>query len=215
MEANQLRHQHNFSVIQNGIMESNKPVGVPIDKEGGYFIPIPSEMTGKLIVSVYNIAQNKGLSLSNHNMHAFIVDKLDLTFLSTAEIPASSRSKNVYYRNILQSGFSDNMEIDLDMATNNNNRRANALIFDSSGSNFLQTRNYINGILRPEIFLMNRIAEYYKKSRRAYLCMCEPLDSISKNIYTINNKAFIPLAYLTNWQDDIQEVKMLEIKDLS
>ena len=198
----------------NGVIESNKPTGIPIEKDGGYFIPIPTGVRGKLSVTVYNIAQNTSFSMSDHNMHAYIIDTLNLSYISTAPIPASTRTQNVYYRNILSSGFSDKMEIDLGMATNNNNKRCNGLVLNKDGYSYVEQRNYIIGTLRPELFLLHRIANYYNKTRRAYLCLCEPLSNISQNIYRFNNKAFIPLASHTNWQDDIQEVKMLEMKDL-
>ena len=99
-----------------------------VDESTGWFIPVTSEMAGKVTLYILNYASTEIPGDRYFNAHSRIISDLTVEFFQNAGLTASRRSQNTYRETILSSGFSEDKEIQLSIGTMNNNVESSSFI---------------------------------------------------------------------------------------
>jgi len=196
----------------NGVV-SNKTASIHVDETQGYFIPITSEMNGKIKFYILNVASTT-TDTGYHNAHSRIIEGLLIERLYSVSMVSSRRNQNVYRQTILQSGFSETKSISLSLGTMNNNIPSNVFIKTNSNT-YKESATYFTATStkqqRPELHLIDRMAAIYREVRRAYGVTVERGLELMRTRYIYSGRRFFGIKAETNWKEDIEEVKFIEV----
>lgn len=213
--------------FKNEQIVSNKAdVGADVEGDGGWFIPIPSDMEGTVIFKIMSwchtnsVTRWDGIGASYNNIYIYpyakIIEGLSVGVTYKKEVTESERDTNTYRRVIMQRGFSDDKEIDLTIGTDNNNHDSTPsfLMNDAGNANISTLAYYSEGRTvneRPEEHLLGRVANYYNQVRRAFRAIVESGNDIFKMKYQYNGRWFFGVDKKHNWRDDEQEIRFIEV----
>lgn len=203
-----------IDVESNGNITTNKDSTMLVDKNEGYFVPIQTG-SGVITLHILNIIDSPNTTpVIRLSTYAHIMTNLSVEFLTTYESNISQRSSNNYYKKILMSGFNGAETIDLKIGTWNNNVDNRVFIKDSN-SRYIESWQYKKGsgsvTERPEIHLLNRMAEYYVNARRTYECTIAKGVDLLTSYYIYDNRYFLAVSKQRNWRDATEKVKFIEI----
>jgi thymidylate kinase len=119
----------------------------------------------------------------------------------------------VYRETILQSGFSGEQQIELTLGTYNNNVDSASFLKEPGvAGEYLQKMSYVlSGQVRPEVRLLQRLVAQYGQVRRTFQAVAaQNLDLVTSR-YQYLYRAYIGIRKETDWQDEKEIVKFLEI----
>lgn len=205
---------HTFQITfdGNGII-SNKTASIHVDEDQGYFVPITAEMTGRIKFYIVNVGSTT-TDMGYHNAHSRIIEGLVIEMLSSVAMVSSRRDKNVYRQIILQSGFSSTLSISLGLGTMNNNVPSDVFI-KTDANTYKESANYYTSTStkqqRPEHHLIDRMAAIYRQVRRAYTVTAARGLELMQTRYIHSGRKFFGVKAQTNWGDDVEKVKFIEV----
>ena len=201
------------SEVSDGKMKAynwTESLGVP--ESDGLFVRIPQMLNGSVTIYLYH--EVEGLSntqisewyVSNQNMFDAFINKLEITHVPlTSEVELrTDRSENVYAENTALA-FRDEISIDLDIATDANNKKLATMLW-SDATTPVKLLSLDGATVRPEVELLNRLATYYGASRQI-------LDLITKHPVVNNAPAVLPLLKLNGINDGKQYLPLSESRD--
>ena len=196
----------------NGQMVGNKTSEMGVEGNG-LFIPVTrADLMGVVGIEVLS-AVGFNSSYRERDCHTFIFKSLSLTHVSSRSLTASGRTANVYRETILQSGFSGEQQIDLTLGTYNNNvDSASFLKVPGVQDEYLQKISYVLiGQVRPEVRLLQRLVAQYGQVRRTFQAVAAQNLDLLTSRYQYLYRAFVGIRKETDWQDEKEIVKFLEI----
>ena len=129
----------------------------------------------------------------------------------------ADRSENHYFR-LLGTNFRDEISASTDLASTLNNHPSPSLIMNSE-TEAMTELNYgtdqVPDMRRPEVDLLNRLADYYQAARQRLDLIVEhptdaPLPLLRLN--GINDgKVYLPLSESRDWQTDVCKLTCFEM----
>ena len=213
--------------FKNEQIVSNKAdVGADVEGDGGWFIPIPSDMEGTVVFKIMSwcrtnsVTRWDGIGASYNNIYIYpyakIIEGLSVGVTYKKEVTESERDTNTYRRVIMQRGFSEDKEINLIIGTDNNNKDSTpSFLKDSDGTTNISTLQYFsNGNVvneRPEEHLLGRMVEYYNQMRRAFKATVSTGIDLLTTKYTYLDRYFFGIDKKHDWERDEQEVRFIEV----
>jgi hypothetical protein len=214
--------------FKNEQIVSNKAdVGADVEGDGGWFIPIPSDMEGTVTFKIMSWCHTNCVTLyekmqgdmdSNIYIYPYakIIEGLSVGVTYKKEVTESERDTNTYRRVIMQRGFSEDKEINLTIGTDNNNKDSTpSFLKDSDGTTNISTLQYFsNGNVvneRPEEHLLGRMVSYYNQMRRAFKATVSTGIDLLTTKYTYLDRYFFGIDKKHDWERDEQEVKFIEV----
>ncbi len=196
--------------FENGTLQSNYTDTMRLENTSGYFVPIAG-VSAPITFVVYDrcIIDDTWSICYTH-----ILYDLDVEYLANQNIVASSRSTNVYRRDLSGSGFSGTKSISLSVGTKNNNDPCGNLLLDPGTGDFINSLDYfdISGIsaVRPEVRLLDRLAAYYSETRRTLQATLRSGLDLQTTRYLYRDRLYFGIDAQHNWREDTQEVKFIE-----
>lgn len=188
------------------------------DKSDGFFIPITEVMSGQVSLSIMNYGAFQ-VTYPNDTTEMFqvnssIISHLQITYLAPVGETVSSRTSNVYRRTILQSGFSENKEIDITLGTINNNVESLSFIKQNL-TTYIEKFSYIDANAtinqRPELHLLGRMVDHYGQVRRMLRGIVQRGVELMQTSYGYRGRLYFGVKAATEWRDDTEEVKFIEV----
>lgn len=206
---------HLFQIeIQNGFVKSNQTEGASYLE--GYSIPI-GDMSGdiELYIANYVYSYKEGEPLQNLLSSCGIITDITVSYVPVFDLLESDRNTNVYLRDISGAGFSEEKSIDLIVGTWNNNKWTTNFLTDSNYS-YIENFTYRTGLSttkeqRPELHLLDRMVVQYGQVRRLFTAIAQRGLSLMDTRYTYQSRAYFGVKRQTNWRDDTEEVKFIEV----
>ena len=185
-----------------------------VSENEGFFIPINGSLSGKIYLYIADIASHRE-GQTYRFVHSRIITDLNVQFLPEIASVASTRTENVYRRTILQSGFQSDKAVTLVVGTNNNNSPSPVFLQDSS-DNYFESLTYVKANnstykMRPEMYLLSRIAVHYATVRRNYTGIIQSGVSLLSSAFSYRSKRFFGIDAKHDWKNDAQEVKFIEV----
>ena len=199
------RSQFLVELNTNGKIVGTTPDDV--DSGDGLYIPISSNMTGIVTLTIHHDIASDVLFL--------IMNELTVSFVYKQAVAESERSSNCYIEDIMQMGFSEETEIDLSIGTHNNNIPSVSFLRDSSNA-YIENLSYHEDesvvSYRPELNLLDRMAMYYAKIRRTYeATVGDNVLQLMNRIFTHQDRNFFGVDAQHNWRDGNQHIKFIEV----
>ena len=205
-------------------VKSNKKDSMNIDEDNGWFIPINAE--GTLVFDIFSTCFcNSGTMIKPYGLpeeiaytYPFqkIITDLTIDTVYSRDITSSERGRNVYRKNILNMGFSEDKSIDLTFGTDNKNLPSPSLLRTYGNEGYIVDIGYIasDGSMvaeRPEMHLLNRMVEYYKTMRRTMEAKIATGIDLFRNRFSYNGRKYMAIDKKHDWEREEQEVKFIEV----
>ena len=210
-------HYNTFTIDFDGAsVKTNKTTDMQVEGNSGWYIPITEEMSGQVRLYILNVADTTG-ELGHYDAHSKIIADLVLEYLPLIGLVESQRSQNTYRQQIMTSGFSDEKDVSLTIGTYNNNKQSVSFLKTNS-TTYKETYEYFDNsdgttysAQRPELHLLSRMVAYYNQVRRTFRGVIASGLDLMYHRYSYINRKFFGVAAKTNWNDDTQNVKFIEV----
>jgi len=201
-----------FPLVLNPSSIENYDETMDVDDIGGYYIPVTSSMTGVVEFSIYNHTVYKSSDSPYADfldVHTGIVTDFAVTFVRKRNITFTAQN-NVYYKPIVDRGYSGNAEVLLSLGTYNNNNSAYNFLVDEIGDYVEQFKDIKGEDIRPEIRLLNWLTKYYKTNRYVWEATVNNTLNylITKVVYS--NRLFWPIVKKNDWWTGKKTITFIE-----
>ena len=129
--------------------------------------------------------------------------------MQTDDDTLTDRSENRYFR-LLGTNFRDEISVNTDLASTLNNQPSPSLIMNSE-TEAMTELNYgtdqVPDMRRPEVDLLNRLADYYQAARQRLSLIVEhptaaPLPLLRLNGISPDTRKYLPLAESRDWREE-------------
>ena len=204
----------------------------PLDNVSGYLAKITNTIVGQsgkvvfLIINKVNAFEkmkikDPGQDFSENEIevnvfpYQKIITDLEVKIVYARPITVGDNN-NVYRKTIIDSGFSENKQIDLTLGTNNSNTPSPSLLRTYDNLGFIENISYTASdgskvAERPEMHLLNRMVEYYKTMRRTMEAKIATGIDIFRNRFSYNGRKYMAIDKKHDWEREEQEVKFIEV----
>lgn len=196
-------------------IKSNYDVTMNCDDIGGFYVPILNE-PGAPEFSIYSY-----FYYGSEDVHSLILTEMNVTYLPTRSTIISTSETNRYMRTILAQGFSEDVEVDLNIGTFNNNIPSVNLLLDANSA-YIQQFTYTPAVgtqsaiaYRPEIRLLDYLQMYYMQKRHIYKATVhksfegEDVD-FYRGIFAYEGRQFTAVLSSRDWKRDTIRAKFIE-----
>lgn len=145
------------------------------------------------------------------------IKELTLDYEPTESDTLTDRGENHYFR-LLGTNFRDEISVNTDLASTLNNQPSPSLIMNSD-TEAMTELNYgteqVPDMRRPEVDLLNRLAEYYQAARQRLELevahpTAAPLPLLRLNGISPDTRKYLPLAESRDWQTDVCKLTCFE-----
>lgn len=213
----------NFAYIMlefnNGTIKSNYVEGeTKAESSNGFYIPIDQMLDGELCIMLYPYIHGKVIhNLFNYYFMDLMFSQLSLEYYPIFNSKYSDRSVNKYYK-LIDTDFSREESIQLDLATNLNNKRSPSIILGISMEPVSSITYSVPGGTedkRPENVLLGKMERYYNQSRRLVSIVVEhPSEDLPLTTITgFDGRRYAPLAESIQWQQATSEITCFEVPE--
>ena len=193
--------------IEGTNFKKNWVPSMPVVETDGFLIPINGVMRGQVEIAIYSPihAMDQGFQFLAETFFS----KLDVDYLVNENSLLSDRSENHYFR-LLGTNFRDEISVNTDLASTLNNQPSPSLIMNSV-TEAMTELNYgtdqVPDMRRPEVDLLNRLAEYYQAARQRLSLIVEhptaaPLPLLRLNGISPDTRKYLPLAESRDWIEE-------------
>lgn len=187
-----------------GKIISTKTLDMPYNGADGYVMPIDVSLNGEIELIIHAVRNDGGygvLMLDNFKVDYFGEDQ---------EQRKSDDSENRYAK---QTGlsYSNEEEISLQMATNNNNK-AGYGILSLDGANV--GTMYFAGTdqtARPEMNLVSKGVQLYGRNTEKLTLQLEVTGANPHDVLTRNGKKYVLASEAVNWQEETGQYIIMEV----
>ena len=193
--------------IEGSNFKKNWTPTTPVEETDGYLIPL-SNNSGELEIAIY--PQN---NMPNASHNTFLLNtffgNLGVEYMQTDDDTLTDRSENRYFR-LLGTNFRDEISVNTDLASTLNNQPSPSLIMNSAIEAMTEL-NYgtdqVPDMRRPEVDLLNRLADYYQAARQRLSLIVEhptaaPLPLLRLNGISPDTRKYLPLAESRDWREE-------------
>ena len=204
-----------FELDDKGNTKTNKTDDMDTKEDAGYFIPITSNMNGKIELLVYHEMfgyYDDIIEVFYSPVMEMLFEQLDVRYITPDSIVLSDRSVNNYAQ-VTGASFEEEKKVSVGLATDlYNDIRANMLYNNNGETVKLLSLDNVN--VRPEVDLLNRMTAYYAAARRRLTIdvahpTSSPVPTIQMN--GINDgKKYLPLAESRDWAEDKSTITCFE-----
>ena len=208
---------------ESGNLVGNYNESMGIKDIGGYYVPAPAgtfEFTFQIVNEIYVGAELYAVRSPNGiirygqgeaavDAHTVVMDSLKVQVISRTNY-GTRNGDNVYYKDVVTSGFQDKEEVSLDLGTNNNNGAAINTICTSDAAADITEAVYNQGILRPEAFTLDQMANYFTTIRRAYTGRILAGIDWMRSVWKYANRYFYTIIQERDWKQNEETVKFIE-----
>ena len=177
-------------------------------------IPIDQYMPGDVQIEVMaGVSTNS----STNFLSEVLFNSLEISFKSNPNYKLTDRGENHYFR-LLGTNFRDEISIGTELASTLNNQPSPSLIMNSD-TEAMTELNYgtdqVPDMRRPEVDLLNRLAEYYQAARHRLSLIVEhptaaPFPLLRLNGISPDNRKYLPLSESRDWCEETCTIKCFE-----
>lgn len=203
--------------MTKGGFKSNWAESMQITQVEGLLIPITGELQGLITLKIWPMAS----SASSDNYGGpfeMMFSQLSVEHVVPMDATKTDRSSNHYFR-LLGVNFRDEVSVDTNLASYLNNEPSPSLIMNNATQPMTtlvyDVEDGPQESRRPEVDLLNRLAEYYSTSRhRLNLEVAHPTAAPLPllRLNGINDgKVYAPMAESRDWQMETSTITCMEV----
>ena len=186
-----------------GKIISTKTLDMPYDGADGYVMPINEPLNGEVELLIHAVRNDGGYGV-------LFLDNLKVGYYGEEDEEQKSDEAENRYAKTTGVNYTNEEEISLAMATNNNNK-AGYGILSMNGANIETV--YINGkgMLRPEMNLVNKGVELYGRNTEKLTLQLDKMDATPQDRMKWNGKKYMMASEAVNWADETGQYIIMEV----
>ena len=200
-----------YSLMTENGFKGNWNSSMSIAETDGLLIPITQDMQGVVTFKIWPMASPTSFSESNTGVLEMSFASLEISHVVPASSKLTDRSENHYFR-LLGTNFRDEISIGTNLVTYLNNLPSPSLVLAGTGPGQFMTAitYYLAGgtteLRRPEVDLLNRLAEYYQEARHRLELEMAHIETPALPLLKLqginDGKVYMPLSESRDWQTD-------------
>ena len=186
-------------------------------------IPINTMLSGEVIIRLYGYDSDFIIPADQEQGFAsdMFISELSVDYVPTQQTDLySDRSENHYFR-LLGTNFRDEISIGTNLVTYLNNLPSPSLVLAGTGPGQFMTAitYYLAGgtteLRRPEVDLLNRLAEYYGAARQRLELEMAHIETPALPLIKLqginDGKVYLPLSESRDWQTNVCKLTCFEM----
>ena len=185
-----------------GKIISTKTLDMPYNGADGYVMPIDVPLSGEIELTIHSVRNDGGYGV-------LMLDNFKVDYIGEdLEQKKSDDSENRYAK---QTGlsYSNEEEISLQMATNNNNK-AGYGVLSFRGANVTEAY-FADGYERPEMYLVKKGVKFYGRNTEKLTLQLERKEINPQDVMTRNGKRYVIASEAVNWQEETAQYVLMDL----
>ena len=186
-----------------GKIISTKTLDMPYNGADGYVMQINESLSGEIELTIHSVRNDGGygvLMLDNFKVDYFGEDM---------EQKKSDDSENRYAKTT-GLNYTNEEEISLKIATNNNNK-AGYGILSQSGTNVESLYFVEKGMMRPEMNLVNKGISLYGRSTEKLTLQLDKISARPHDVIMWEGKKYLLASEAVNWAEETGQYIIMEV----
>ena len=180
-----------------GNIISTKTLDMPYDGADGYVMPITEPLSGEVEMDLRMV-------FSKMDLEYQVLENLGVDYFGEEDDKGKSDESENRYAKSTGINYTNEAEISLKMATNNNNK-AGYGILSRYGENVESVYVVGKGMLRPEMNLVNKGVSLYGRNTEKLTLKLEKVDARPCDVIMLEGKRFEMVSEAVNWSDETGE----------
>lgn len=194
-------------VSANGKVQDTKTLEMPYNNAEGYIMPITQTLSGEVELTIYGLDNYRW----DDEIDRIYIEGLKVEYFpDDNEVEDKNRQENKY-QSIVDNVFTNDMEVNLKLATYNKNGAGYGLL--TSGDNYIQELSYSTGeLLRPEYYLLGKLKRIYTRNIEKLSLAIELTDNQPINAVVHDKKKYTVTCRKINWVDEHEEITLMDVQ---
>lgn len=186
-----------------GKIISTKTLDMPYTGADGYVMPIDQSLSGEIELTIHAVRNDGGYGV-------LMLDNFKVDYFGADQEQRKSEDSENRYAKTTGLNYTNEEEISLKMATNNNNK-AGYGILSRYGNNVESVYVVGKGMLRPEMNLVNKGVALYGRNTGKLTLQLDKISARPHDVILWNGKMFQMVSEAVNWSDETGQYILLEL----
>ena len=188
-----------------GKIISTKTLDMPYNGADGYVMPITEPIDGEVELMIHAVRNDGGYGV-------LFLDNLKVGYYGVDDEEQKSDDAENRYARETGINYTNEEEMSLKMATNNNNK-AGYGILSLGGANIERMYFVDRGKEeRPEMNLVNKAVELYGRSTEKLTLQLDKVEATPQDLMMWNGKEYVMASEAVNWADESGQYIIMEVK---
>ena len=187
-----------------GKIISTKTLDMPYSGADGYVMPINESLSGEIELTIHAVRNDGGY-------HTLMLDNFKVDYFGEDQDQRKSDDSENRYAKTTGLNYTNEEEISLQMATNNNNK-AGYGILSLNGEN-VETIYFVgtNQTARPEMNLVSKGVQLYGRNTEKLTLQLDVMGANPNDVLTRNGKKYVLASESVNWQEETGQYIIMEV----
>ena len=187
-----------------GKIISTKTLDMPYNGADGYVMPINESLSGEIELTIHSVRNDGGYGV-------LMLDNFKVDYVGEEMEEKKSEDSENRYAKTTGLSYTNEEEIILRMATNNNNK-AGYGILSLNGYN-VETMYFVgtNQTARPEMNLVSKGVQLYGRNTEKMTLQLETIGANPHDLLTRNGKKYVLASEAVNWQEETAQYILMDL----
>lgn len=187
-----------------GKIISTKTLDMPYNGADGYVMPIDQPISGEVELYIHAVRNEGGYAV-------LLLDNLKVDYFGVDDEEEKSDEAENRYARPTGVSYTEEEEISLKMATNNNNKAGYGVI-SLEGAN-IETMYFAgtNQTERPELNLVSKGVQLYSRNTEKLTLNLDTIAANPQDLLTRNGKTYVMASESVNWIEESAQYIIMEI----
>lgn len=186
-----------------GKIISTKTIDMPYNGADGYVIPINETVSGEVELTIHAVRNDGGYAV-------LMLDNFKVEYWGEDSDETNSDDSENRYAKKTRLNYTNEEEIRLKIATNNNNK-AGYGILSQSGTNVESLYFIEKGMMRPEMNLVNKGISLYGRSTEKLTLQLDKISARPHDVIMWKGKKYLLASEAVNWAEETGEYIIMEV----
>jgi hypothetical protein len=187
-----------------GKIISTKTLDMPYNGADGYVMPITEPIDGEVELMIHAVRNDGGYGV-------LFLDNLKVGYYGVDDEEQKSDDAENRYARDTGINYTNEEEMSLKMATNNNNKAGYGIL--SLGGANIETMYFVGygKEERPEMNLVNKAVELYGRSTEKLTLQLDKVEATPQDLMLWNGKEYVMASEAVNWADESGQYIIMEV----
>ena len=186
-----------------GKIISTKTLDMPYTGADGYVMPINESLSGEIELTIHAVRNDGGYGV-------LMLDNFKVDYFGEDQEQRKSEDSENRYAKTTGLNYTNEEEISLKMATNNNNK-AGYGILSRYGTNVESLYFVGKGMMRPEMNLVNKGVSLYGRNTEKLTLQLDKISAKPHDVILWNRKEYQLASEAVNWAEETGQYIIMEL----
>lgn len=186
-----------------GKIISTKTLDMPYTGADGYVMPIDQSLSGEIELTIHAVRNDGGYGV-------LMLDNFKVDYFGADQEQRKSEDSENRYAKTTGLNYTNEEEISLKMATNNNNKAGYGIV-SRYGDNVDSVYVVGKGMLRPEMNLVNKGVSLYGRNTEKLTLQLDKINARPHDVILWDGKKYLLASEAVNWADETGQYIIMEV----